>query len=134
MRKLVDEQAYEKAYAELKKKMAGIHCCVCGKKLPEYNDDFCSADCFIKLVNSVPRTSSVYRILAFERDKNTCVKCGKYSPTGSGLIADHIEPIILGGDEFDLDNIQTLCVRCDRVKTKKEQKIINKYLSKKELE
>ena len=39
----------------------------------------------------------------------------------SKLIGDHIKPISLGGDEFDLKNIQTLCVDCNKRKTKRDQ-------------
>lgn len=31
-----------------------------------------------------------------------------------GLQADHIVPIADGGDEFDLDNVRTLCVPCHK--------------------
>ncbi|MGD6808587.1 MAG: HNH endonuclease [Candidatus Bathyarchaeia archaeon] len=34
--------------------------------------------------------------------------------------ADHIVPIALGGDEFDLNNIQLLCEVCDKKKTAKD--------------
>lgn len=36
------------------------------------------------------------------------------------LIADHIHPIALGGEEYDMENIQTLCVECDKKKTSKD--------------
>lgn len=36
------------------------------------------------------------------------------------LIADHIHPIALGGDEWDINNIQTLCKECNKLKTKKD--------------
>jgi len=34
------------------------------------------------------------------------------------FVADHILPIALGGDEWDLNNLQTLCIFCNKVKTK----------------
>ena len=34
------------------------------------------------------------------------------------LVGDHITPIALGGDEWDLNNIQTLCISCNKVKTR----------------
>jgi len=40
--------------------------------------------------------------------------------SGSELVADHIKPIALGGPQWDMENIQTLCVDCNRVKTKKD--------------
>ena len=42
----------------------------------------------------------------------------------TNLIVDHIKPIALGGDEWDLDNLQTLCYRCNNIKTKKDLKFI----------
>jgi 5-methylcytosine-specific restriction endonuclease McrA len=38
----------------------------------------------------------------------------------SKLIGDHIMPIACGGDEFDIDNVQTLCERCNKIKTKRD--------------
>ena len=36
------------------------------------------------------------------------------------LIGDHIIPISLGGDEWDIENIQTLCGDCNKIKTRKD--------------
>jgi 5-methylcytosine-specific restriction endonuclease McrA len=33
------------------------------------------------------------------------------------MIADHIIPIALGGEEWDIDNLQTLCPACNKIKT-----------------
>ena len=38
------------------------------------------------------------------------------------LEADHIVPIALGGDQYDLKNYQTLCSECHKAKTAKEAK------------
>lgn len=38
----------------------------------------------------------------------------------SNLCGDHIVPIALGGDEFDLKNVQTLCIECHKIKTKED--------------
>ena len=38
----------------------------------------------------------------------------------SMLILDHINPIALGGDEFNEDNLQILCLECNKVKTAKD--------------
>jgi len=58
------------------------------------------------------------------------------SPDDSKLIGDHIKPIALGGEEFDIDNVQTLCIKCNKLKTAKDaediaarrrvEKLINK--------
>ena len=59
------------------------------------------------------------RMKAIIRDRYTCVKCSLKAKdsSGSGLIADHIIPIALGGPEWDLANIQTLCISCNKLKT-----------------
>lgn len=62
---------------------------------------------------------------AFVRDGYKCVKCGKEG-TDSSLVGDHIKPIALGGEEFDVDNVQTLCILCDKIKTKEDQAKIGK--------
>jgi 5-methylcytosine-specific restriction endonuclease McrA len=33
------------------------------------------------------------------------------------LIADHILAIALNGEEWDINNLQTLCVECNKIKT-----------------
>ncbi len=103
---------------------------------------FCSNDCVHQWRL---RTSPAYlRDAVLERDKGVCARCtvdtlaayrllkrarnerraellGKW-----GLLAlrrkslwdaDHIVPVVEGGGECDLDNIQTLCVHCHRVVT-----------------
>ncbi len=44
----------------------------------------------------------------------------------TNFIGDHIIPIAIGGDQWDLDNIQTLCIGCNKIKTKKDQADIAK--------
>ena len=44
----------------------------------------------------------------------------------SKLILDHIQPISLGGAEFDETNLQILCFDCNRTKTKKDHAEIAK--------
>lgn len=66
---------------------------------------------------------------AFIRDNWTCVKCGerrdlnyidKIKGITCNLVGDHIVPIALGGAELDINNVQTLCLKCNRVKTNKD--------------
>lgn len=40
------------------------------------------------------------------------------------LTADHIHAIALGGDEWDINNIQTLCSKCNKIKTKNDMALI----------
>ena len=69
---------------------------------------------------------------AFKRDSYTCVKCGKKDT--DTFIGDHIIPIALGGEEFDIDNVQTLCIACNKIKTKQDIKDIAKQRRKEKLE
>lgn len=38
----------------------------------------------------------------------------------SQLIGDHILPIAMGGEEYEMDNVQTLCKECNKIKTKED--------------
>ena len=72
---------------------------------------------------------SQFRERVFERDRYRCVKCDYYGPKDifgnvPNLVADHIVPIALGGPEWDMANIQTLCVRCNKIKTASDAKLM----------
>lgn len=47
----------------------------------------------------------------FERDGGLCLRCGSNGP----LCGDHVMPRSKGG-ETSMDNLQTLCLRCNNVK------------------
>lgn len=49
-----------------------------------------------------------------EAYKNKCLKCGKTFPRNK-LIADHIKPVVMGGDS-NITNIQPLCRSCNSSK------------------
>lgn len=68
---------------------------------------------------------SSLRKVALERDKYICKKCGfKDNSIYPDLIGDHIKPIALGGDEWDLKNVQTLCLKCNKIKTNEDMEKI----------
>ena len=81
------------------------------------------------------------RFKALKRDNYTCQKCGnKYSTIYKGLSGkeieaemdgklevDHIKPVSIGGDSLDLDNLQTLCIDCHKIKTAEDMKVIAKF-------
>ena len=48
---------------------------------------------------------------------------GDREPENVYLEDDHIKPIALGGDEYDLKNRQTLCCKCHKRKTARESKL-----------
>ena len=65
---------------------------------------------------------------ALKRDNFTCVCCGqKEHAPHSDLVGDHKIPIAIGGDEWDLNNIQTLCIACNKKKTSEDLKNIDKF-------
>jgi len=116
----------------------------------------CSKECLEKLYEKYFYSISwgSFKFNALKRDNYTCCKCGKqceieelmFFPNNynddilgktddgkyivyntSKLVVDHIIPIALGGQEFDVNNLQTLCLECNRVKTDKDIEKINKY-------
>ena len=118
------------------------NCCpICG--LPESKwkrrTDWrcCSVNCTNKF-SKITYVWQWFKHKAFKRDKYSCVKCGekpiiktygikRIHPDTSKLIGDHIIPIAIGGKEYDLKNVQTLCEKCNKIKTKKDFKKIALY-------
>jgi 5-methylcytosine-specific restriction endonuclease McrA len=93
----------------------------------------CSTDCTKKFYQDFYSLSWVdYRLKIFERDNFTCKICGQKA-SSSTLIADHITPIAIGGDDWDMNNIQTLCLNCNKVKTAQDMKIIAEYRTKEKI-
>lgn len=58
----------------------------------------------------------VVRATVFSRDGNKCKHCG----TTEYLAVDHVIPVRLGGSN-ELNNLQTLCIRCNSAKGAKIQ-------------
>lgn len=140
MRVLYDNSAYVAAKAKLPKP-DGKHCIICGKSLPKFARKYCSSTCFARWYTSIEgiQNWSVIRWKAFERDNFTCRKCGfqdlpkyieyhgkRYLDGMPKLNADHIQPLFLGGSEFDLINVQTLCEKCHKKKSELEAKLRTK--------
>jgi hypothetical protein len=61
-----------------------------------------------KNIYTKERIKPSLRTAVFERDAYRCVQCGDYHD----LQADHIHPESKGG-EMTLDNLQTLCKKCN---------------------
>lgn len=53
------------------------------------------------------------RLVVLHRDNYRCRHCG----AAGRLQVDHIKPLHLRGAQFDLNNLQSLCVRCHNQKT-----------------
>jgi 5-methylcytosine-specific restriction endonuclease McrA len=69
-----------------------------------------------KLFGGRNSISDKLRWLVLDRDCSRCVKCGLGPSSTVTLEVDHIVPVANGG--FDtIDNLQTLCIRCNRGKS-----------------
>ena len=116
------------------------NCCpICGLSKNEWKrrTDWtcCSTDCTKKYSEEVVFVWQYWKLKVFERDNYSCVKCGerptektyegKIVPDTSKLIGDHIIPISIGGEEYEMGNVQTLCQNCNKIKTKKDMKMIS---------
>ena len=109
-------------------------CPNCGKDKREWQrrTDWicCSVECTKNYYKEHDKSYSwqEFRLQIFKRDDSTCKMCGKRFvkkgvvlpevPDESQLIADHIIPIELRGKMWERDNIQTLCIECNKIKTK----------------
>jgi len=97
-------------------------CLNCGKNLSfdRRRRRFCSNECYNAFYKVHPLILwSNLRIMCFKRDNYKCRNCGG-NFEHSSLHCDHIVPIWKGGDDLDLNNLQTLCEKCHRKKTKDE--------------
>ncbi len=127
---------------EQQQKWLDSSCCpICGLPKSKWNrrKDWrcCSVKCTKKFSEVVVFIWQYFKNKAFVRDNYKCVECGFVPtrknwekiiiPNTSRLIGDHIIPIAIGGEEYDLDNVQTLCEKCNKAKTKKDLKKIALY-------
>jgi 5-methylcytosine-specific restriction endonuclease McrA len=136
-------EGWKRNYSNVAKiRIQNRECPACGKHKSEWKRTTrymcCSKECSNKFYNedSAIQDWSVVRTQAFRRDNYTCKYCGKrfaiqYGEETVGdtsnLIGDHIIPIAVGGLEFDINNVQTLCVDCNKIKTKRDAGVIAKH-------
>lgn len=102
-------------------------CKVCGKskdKFDKLRRVYCSEDCAIKYSRCFMSWASFRANIL--KENNECVKCG----SKSWLEVDHIIPVAITGIVFDEDNVQVLCNKCHKKKTKQDLKEIKKYKNK----
>ncbi len=88
------------------------------KRRYRYCSDECANAFFIK-----NNHGALKRKLSIEREC-VCAHCKKTFRFESELILDHIEPIATGGAEFDEENLQLLCHKCNKIKTANDMKNI----------
>ena len=127
-------EVWVKEYTPLQeKRIHSSECPNCGKHKSQWTrrTDWtcCSKKCSEEFYDSklVVKDWKELRLKAFKRDDYICAMCKKRDPNTSALVGDHVIPIAIGGEEFDLDNIQTLCLDCNKIKTKSDARLIAKY-------
>lgn len=99
-------------------KRDNFKCVKCGCQptiLRQYNNNYETFDNFKKYIEE---SNGKWIFLKEWTGRNAVL----FNP--EGLIGDHIKPIALGGDEFDINNVQTLCPDCNKIKTKKDMGLI----------
>lgn len=96
------------------------YCFVCGRKLRKRQSFVCSPECN-KQLNWMLSIFKWYviRRMVLVRDKLICQMCGRKLSIDEAEV-DHIIPISRGGHPFRLENLQTLCKECHRLKTERE--------------
>lgn len=83
---------------------------------------YCSGDCRWAFM-----TKNDHNMLKTKlcKERNfTCADCKQKYRREYELILDHIKPIAIGGAEFDENNLQVLCIECNKIKTKEDMKQI----------
>jgi 5-methylcytosine-specific restriction endonuclease McrA len=138
-------QTWVRNYSEIaKQRIDNRECPACGKPKSEWTRTTvymcCSKQCSEKFYGEecAIQDWKEVRKKAFKRDNYTCKYCnkkftyksqydGKEYPESEKLIGDHIIPIAVGGEEFDINNVQTLCIQCNKIKTKRDAQRIAKF-------
>ena len=59
--------------------------------------------------------------ISHRKEEPLCRKCKERGIVTAGTLVDHIVPRLEGGDEWDEDNLQTLCDRCHQSKRQSEK-------------
>ncbi len=108
-------------------------CRWCNQEVPPGKKTFCNDNCIHEFkLRSQP---SYARKCVFKRDKGRCALCHEtryggrersyrgvlmaYKSASPVWCMDHVKPVVEGGGECGLDNLQTLCVPCHKVETAK---------------
>jgi 5-methylcytosine-specific restriction endonuclease McrA len=90
-------------------------CVTCRTELPSRRSPYCSQLCQWRFQGGYFWDAA--RTYAFHRDRFTCQSCHRRYRRAQ-LEVDHIVEIARGGAPLDPANLQTLCHRCHREKTR----------------
>jgi len=94
---------------------ASARCVECGKGLPSHRSPYCSRRCQWRFHGHYFWDSARSYVLL--RDRYTCRLCGTRR-RARDLDVDHIVEIARGGAALEYSNLQTVCRRCHRAKTR----------------
>lgn len=85
-------------------------CRICGAVLSGRRTSFCGHRCLrdFFMLTDWQRVRDVI----FARDGGICMKCGK-RVSKDDYHVDHIHPVSKGGDEWELNNLELSCPRCN---------------------
>ena len=142
---MTEREAYRQIFSPLaEKRMHNNQCPNCGKPKTEWNrrNDWrcCSTECTKEFWAEHDKSWSWenFRMQVFKRDKGVCQMCSKKFtfisyhskveiPDYRVLVADHIKPLAIGGEMWDMNNLQTLCKNCNKKKTKQDMRDIANF-------
>jgi len=114
---------YTSAFEKYRGRYGRGKCGYCGKELPKRRQYWCSDACVMKIYFECHDWKKI-REEVLRRDNYICKICGKKGDM-SELAVDHIIPVeIVPERQTDMANLQTLCIRCHKKKTKVDMKLI----------
>jgi len=118
--------------ADAQNRIINNQCPVCGKSKNEWGRRTDWATCSKECSTELDKNKEKYLIdwqdirrKVIKRDNDKCVKCGAYM--SEFFVVDHILPVAIGGSQTDLNNLQLLCSKCNKIKTKHDMHTITAY-------
>jgi 5-methylcytosine-specific restriction endonuclease McrA len=123
-----------------KERLARQACPVCGRErtaFPDKGDAICCGPACSSAYWSEehPTVGEMRRLVLLEQG-GKCARCRKEIPVSRAaegwrpahpFVLDHIRPLAMGGDQWDVRNLQVLCARCNRVKTARDMGAIARW-------
>lgn len=121
----------EEAAARIRRDM----CPICGKPKHEWTRRrdwmMCSRECTDEFEKNKEKYLTTWwdiRQKVIHRDSGVCRNCGDNMSrlndhgmlNNKGWVVDHIVPIAVGGSQTDLANLQLLCPKCNKIKTRND--------------
>jgi 5-methylcytosine-specific restriction endonuclease McrA len=125
---------YRQYTPEEKERLSRDACPHCGRERSHFSPGHehtlcCQASCTLEYYFKGRSTIAAMRWLVRDEQGGKCAWCKREVREPGTIecvvnphpyILDHIRPIAMGGDQWARDNLQVLCVRCNRVKTARD--------------